>query len=1526
MSSEHKDWRASRGPRILYIHGKDHRATREAAEQVYLSWQAMQRDKKLYGSRGFSFYFSSQDPARDSTVGFLSSLILQSSPGLAARYLDPKLDFVQDQFQLHHRWNEKDLLNLFMMLNMCARITEDLLLLQDIDQCKGWEEFWTLLNDLAATTESSLALVVTSGPSRHLHDRIKAWPDIPIHQYTLTGNIENLKVASGEEGYLDTLISGLCPGGHGEARIRNSLQKLMDMSEDTLTKSLELIKDHTNWPKTASVKALSKFCSLIETVTPSSTPSMVLNQILRSNHDQDRFQWILKWLLCGYRPLTRKELAMLLCYYQRTDEWTFVTPSSTDLQDAIHQLDIWLCGIVHFSHDQVCIRESIWDVLEPGMAHVWDEVRSSAPSTIITFILAYLFMPEVQENLSFKCSQYESLVQASGNEITPPLRPDGQDFVFYAVQAFPRHLSENLLVLESLEKDLISCQGPMTLWMKAYWAISNPFSRPRLETLTSASEILLASANLSPRAVKILRKFKTDGKNGSGPIRKLSEMDALVEATRAGNQDLALECAGQIVSASKRQQTDENDQDLRGGMLDILWPSLVLWMATWLNMDRLVDLLLINGIKPDPDDNTSRFFPSPLYMAARMGHTVITRALLKYGARIDVVRDETYSSIYTAAASGHIDIVKALVKKDNSLLEIQTPNSPLYVASIRGNWKAVEALCALKADPDSGIEPRSGDRWAPLIAAAEYGFVKTLKVLLVNKADVNISGPSGDTPLWFAAVRAASLECVRLLLDKNADPNHELIDPPLLVQMMESGVLVEERLAMFDLLIRNDPPIQLDRADPYTEMTPLMHAAQAGETAVVKWLLEHGADVNITNDSGVGAVYHGIVNHHVEVLRELLKWEPQLDGVTDSGVTLLQIAADDAFLVEMLLDAGANAELTNGSRQTVINIAVGKEKADVVRLLASRKVDIHHRDQYGWTPIHDATGYVPNAEIVRILMEGGANLKDTLNDGRNPLHLAAPRYPEILRILLEFHGALDLEKRNDYGETPLLILKLYSEIESFKLLVRAGANINTQGLRGWTPLMKAVNDDMPDGAMDFLLSQPDIKVNIQGKGETALHIACQRLSLSYLVKLVSHGADPNCHVLDFKSTPLIASCFPSGGARSQQFEQMERVVRELVDHPKHPADVKAMHGTTVYNAICAAALAGGPGVVDCLLTAGASTEDQDPLGRVPLHFAAANDIRNFERVKLAYKEDLMISDRFGKNVLHWAAQFGQVKTVKDILNSFATKQERNKHINKPDVDGWTALCWACRPFTGGFTASEERDFAGTISYLLDNGADRVVEFRMGQGDTVETFTPFKLAKLCNANDKIIDLLARGPEGNLGSDAKKVDIDSETPCQKYTAWGTICDVCLTVSRPILSLFFSIIFSTLPSSSTQIVSGAAAATDPKSMFGSSFQCQSCNDFDACKKCYGRIDEYHSHLRKEDGQPHEFRFREGREQEFQDPSIPSPPRWVSTNELVSSNGSRGRQTPEATPLEEGDTLDDSDELEFSDLSDPYEDHSPP
>ncbi|EMR67209.1 putative ankyrin repeat-containing protein [Eutypa lata UCREL1] len=374
----------------------------------------------------------------------------------------------------------------------------------------------------------------------------------------------------------------------------------------------------------------------------------------------------------------------------------------------------------------------------------------------------------------------------------------------------------------------------------------------------------------------------------------------------------------------------------------------------------------------------------------------------------------------------------------------------------------------------------------------------------------------------------------------------------------------------------------------------------------------------------------------------------------------------------------------------------------------------------------DAVGYVPDAEITRILAEGGANLQDANKSGWTPLHFAMREEAEILKILLEFRKDIDLEKRDNRGETPLL---WGDSMQCITLLVRAGADINTTG----------------------------------GKYGTALATACANLNLD-----LSH---------------------------------------------------------TIYNALSAASLSAGVSIVNYLLHSGASPDRVDPLGRLPIHFAAINGVENFKALALVHSGGLMVTDCAGKNVLHWAAQYEHVETIEFILDSLGSREEREHYINKPDIDGWTPLCWATRPLYEHFIhykVSESLAYDGTIKYLLEHGADRHVEFNIGTGPEAETFTPVEMAKRYNAGEEIINLLT---SDNSGEEDKDFRI--------YKQGRGFCDICLN-----------------------------------SIFGYLYKCNSCLDFDACKKCYGRINLYHDHIKAEDGEPHQFEIRNGYEKEFEDP----------------------------------------------------------
>lgn len=115
-----------------------------------------------------------------------------------------------------------------------------------------------------------------------------------------------------------------------------------------------------------------------------------------------------------------------------------------------------------------------------------------------------------------------------------------------------------------------------------------------------------------------------------------------------------------------------------------------------------------------------------------------------------------------------------------------------------------------------------------------------------------------------------------------------------------------------------------------------------------------------------------------------------------------------------------------------------------------------------------------------------------------------------------------------------------------------------------------------------------------------------------------------------------------------------------------------------------------------------------------------------------------------------------MKTIEATLELLdSPSRDRMEYINKPDIDGWTPLCWDTRRVVkrlGPDSESELRNYTNIVKFLIDQGADRSVKFTMGTEENVETFTPVQMAKLCSAENEIIDMLDTSPDDGSQSAA------------------------------------------------------------------------------------------------------------------------------------------------------------------------------
>ena len=143
-------------------------------------------------------------------------------------------------------------------------------------------------------------------------------------------------------------------------------------------------------------------------------------------------------------------------------------------------------------------------------------------------------------------------------------------------------------------------------------------------------------------------------------------------------------------------------------------------------------------------------------------------------------------------------------------------------------------------------------------------------------------------------------------------------------------------------------------------------------------------------------------------VKAMLAKDPSLArAADDGGFTGLHMAVgqEDARVVELLLDAGADVSARTADGMTPLHIA---QYASAIEALVRRGADVNVRGMDGWTPLHVQAqeGYDTGAlETMEALLKAGAdpNLKD--DDGQTAMDFAKEREEDEKVELLRSYRA-----------------------------------------------------------------------------------------------------------------------------------------------------------------------------------------------------------------------------------------------------------------------------------------------------------------------------------------------------------------------------------------------------------------------------------------------------------------------------------------------------------------------------------------
>jgi len=435
---------------------------------------------------------------------------------------------------------------------------------------------------------------------------------------------------------------------------------------------------------------------------------------------------------------------------------------------------------------------------------------------------------------------------------------------------------------------------------------------------------------------------------------------------------------------------------------------------------------------------------TPLLQAARVNDHDTAMALVEQGADVRAAENDGTTALHWAAYGGDAALVESLLEAGAD------PNAanrygmtPLQAAADGGFAESVTAL--LEAGADAGRVLPEGE--TILMTAARSGTAAVLEALLAHDVDVEARDAwYGETALIAAAVEDHA-DAVRVLVAHGAG-----IDARSAAMTYQSRRLGQSVL-------------------PLGEWTPVMYAARENSLEAGKALIEAGADLDLQDPDGATALVIAIINAHYEFAAMLIEAgaDPNLVD-KDAGMGALYAAVDMHRLAvghgrgtppavgsmtavdvaKALLAAGAdpNAQLTKAIMQRTHTQGDGALGAGTTPLLrAAKSGDI---------------------EMVRVLVEGGADALATLPNGNNALMLAA-----------------GLGWRNGSPAAPSYDQGTDAEaVETIDYLLGLGIDINATAQNGDTALHAAVSGRRSELIVAHLLELGADPLRVNGRGQS----------------------------------------------------------------------------------------------------------------------------------------------------------------------------------------------------------------------------------------------------------------------------------------------------------------------------------------------------------------------------------------------------------------------------------------------------------
>ncbi len=179
--------------------------------------------------------------------------------------------------------------------------------------------------------------------------------------------------------------------------------------------------------------------------------------------------------------------------------------------------------------------------------------------------------------------------------------------------------------------------------------------------------------------------------------------------------------------------------------------------------------------------------------------------------------------------------------------------------------------------------------------------------------------------------------------------------------------------------------------------TALMNAASRNKLEIVEFLIKRGADVQLKDIERNTAIMNAIKTNSAEVAQLLLEKgsDPNVRDKHGNGLIHHLVHSSSSGNVEeamkkldLLLRTNTSLSDTNAEGQNALHIAATKDNVELITKLIPLIEDPNLKDKNGLSALHHAAMKASNPEILRILVERGADIHLKTDFEESPYELA----------------------------------------------------------------------------------------------------------------------------------------------------------------------------------------------------------------------------------------------------------------------------------------------------------------------------------------------------------------------------------------------------------------------------------------------------------------------------------------------------------------------------------------------------------